>query len=423
MNQTGFKAGDLLLPRNADLTKWSVVACDQYTSQPDYWEAVERLVGDAPSSLGIILPEARLSDPQVEDRIAAINRRMEDYLARGIFASYPSRYLYLERTQRDGAVRRGLMGVVDLEAYDYRPGSRSLVRATEGTVLERIPPRVKVRERAPLEIPHVMLLVDDRERTLLEPLQARTEALEKVYDFPLMMDAGHLRGWLLGAAEAAQAEAALSALADPGAFREKYRVGEEKGVLLFAVGDGNHSLATAKACWESLKPTLSPEERETHPARWALVEVVNLHDPALVFEPIHRVLFGVDPVALLARLARDHQVEEGEEGPGQLLRWVSPRGEGALRVLDPGSNLPVGTLQRFLDRYLEEAGGRVDYVHGEEVARRLGAQPGSMAFLLPAMAKEELFSTVLLDGVLPRKTFSMGHPWDKRFYLEARKIR
>lgn len=422
MNQIGFKAGDLLLPKAADLTKWSVVACDQYTSQPDYWEGVEKLVGDAPSSLGIILPEARLGAADVEERIAAINRRMEEYRTGDVFAAWPSRYLYLERTQRDGAVRRGLMGIIDLEQYDYRPGSRSLVRATEGTVLERIPPRVKVRENAPLEIPHVMLLVDDREKTLLEPLAARTGELEKVYDFPLMMDSGHLRGWLLDDRGAARVEEALSALADPEAFDEKYHV-SDKGVLLFAVGDGNHSLATAKACWDALKGSLTDEERENHPARWALVEVVNLHDDALVFEPIHRVLFEVDPEDLLARLSREHQVEEGAEGPGQLLRWVSPRGEGALRVLDPDSNLPVGTLQRFLDRYLAETGGRVDYVHGDDVARRLGAQPGSMAFLLPPMAKEELFPTVILDGVLPRKTFSMGHAWDKRFYLEARKIR
>ena len=321
MNQIGFKAGDLLLPKAADLTKWSVVACDQYTSQPDYWEGVEKLVGDAPSSLGIILPEARLGAADVEERIAAINRRMEEYLAGDVFAAWPSRYLYLERTQRDGAVRRGLMGIIDLEQYDYRPGSRSLVRATEGTVLERIPPRVKVRENAPLEIPHVMLLVDDREKTLLEPLAARTGELEKVYDFPLMMDSGHLRGWLLDDREAARVEKALSALADPEAFDEKYHV-SDKGVLLFAVGDGNHSLATAKACWDALRGSLTDEERENHPARWALVEVVNLHDDALVFEPIHRVLFEVDPEDLLARLRREHQVEEGAEGPGQLLRWV-----------------------------------------------------------------------------------------------------
>ena len=421
MNVTGFQAGDLLLPRQVDLTKWSVVACDQYTSQPEYWEAVDQLVGSAPSSLRLILPEALLGSPDGDRRIAAINEAMHRYQEQGIFAPYPHRYLYLERTQRDGAIRRGLMGVVDLEQYDYRPGSRSLVRATEGTVLERIPPRVKVRKDAPLELPHILLLIDDREKTILEPLAARKGELESVYDFPLMMDSGHLRGWLVDDEGAASLEAALARLADPAAFDAKYQV-QGQGVLLFAVGDGNHSLATAKTCWEELKPSLSPAQRETHPARWALVEVVNLHDPALVFEPIHRVLFQVDPQDLLESLSRVHRVGDGE-GPGQRLRWVSAQGEGVLRIEDPDSNLPVGTLQRFLDRYLEEKGGRVDYVHGEDVARRLGSQPHSMAFLLPAMAKEDLFPTVILDGALPRKTFSMGHAWDKRFYLEARAIR
>ena len=421
MNVTGFQAGDLLLPRQVDLTKWSVVACDQYTSQPEYWEAVDQLVGSAPSSLRLILPEALLGSPDGDRRIAAINEAMHRYQEQGIFAPCPHRYLYLERTQRDGAIRRGLMGVVDLEQYDYRPGSRSLVRATEGTVLERIPPRVKVRKDAPLELPHILLLIDDREKTVLEPLAARKGELESVYDFPLMMDSGHLKGWLVDDEGAASLEAALARLADPAAFDAKYQV-QGQGVLLFAVGDGNHSLATAKTCWEELKPSLSPAQRETHPARWALVEVVNLHDPALVFEPIHRVLFQVDPRDLLESLSRVHRVGDGE-GPGQRLRWVTAQGEGVLRIEDPDSNLPVGTLQRFLDRYLEEKGGRVDYVHGEDVARRLGSQPNSMAFLLPAMAKEDLFPTVILDGALPRKTFSMGHAWDKRFYLEARAIR
>ena len=421
MPEKAFRAGEVYLPtRGQDLSKWSVVACDQFTSQPEYWEAVAAYVGDAPSTLHITLPEIYLDKPGVDARIGKINRTMEAYLREQVIASAGERYLYVERIQRDGVCRRGLMGVVDLEQYDYLPSSRSLIRATEGTVLERIPPRVRVRENAALELPHIMLLIDDPENTVLGPVAQRADGLEIAYDFSLMQQSGALRGRFVDEQGAADVDAALAKLADPDAFYEKYGV-EDKGVLLFAVGDGNHSLATAKECYERLKKTLPQDQWENHPARWALVEVVNVHDPALQFEPIHRVVFDVDPAALLARLRTFYDVSE-TPGAGQPITYCCASGSGALWVKNPISNLPVGTLQFFIDAYCKEAGGRVDYIHGDDVVRDLGCAPGNIGFLLPPMEKRDLFRTVLLDGALPRKTFSMGHAWDKRFYLESRKI-
>lgn len=419
MAKIGFQAGDILLPQGIDMTKWSVVACDQYTSEPEYWDAVDALVGDAPSTLRLTLPEIYLEQEGVDARIQAVNEAMQEYLKNGVLAEHKNKYLYVERTMRDGTVRPGLMGVVDLEEYDYRKGSQSLIRATEGTVIERIPPRLRVRENAALELPHIMLLIDDEKKTVLEPIAAKKESLSSAYDFPMMMDSGSIRGWFVDDETAGEVTTALEKLAEPSAFDAKYQV-SGKGVLLFAVGDGNHSLATAKENYEQVKRSLSAEEAAVHPARYALVEVVNIHDDSLQFEPIHRVLFDVDAEDILAALRREHDV--AETGEGQKISYVCASGKGELVIRDPSANLTVGTLQNFLDRYLKEKGGRVDYIHGEDVVERLGAQPGNIGFLLPNMEKNELFPTVILDGALPRKTFSMGHAYDKRFYLEVRKI-
>ena len=297
MNSLGFYPANVLLPTETDLTKWSVVACDQYTSQPDYWQEVESFVGDAPSTLRMIVPELYLEQPGVEQRIAAVNAAMDRYLADGIFRTVEN-FIYVRRTLRDGKIRRGLIGVVDLEKYDFTKGSQSLIRATEGTVLERIPPRVKVRENAALECPHIMLLIDDPMKTVIEPVEDRAGELEQVYQFDLMQDSGSLEGILCDDSEARRILAALDELADPEAFNARYDL-TGKAPLLFAVGDGNHSLATAKTCYENLKKVLPPEEARVHPARYALVEVVNLHDASLEFEPIHRVVFGVDEKKLL----------------------------------------------------------------------------------------------------------------------------
>ncbi len=410
----GFGPGEILLPQNCDLSKWSVVACDQYTAQSDYWERVDHTVGPAPSALRLILPESHLGGADVDRRIGDIHTTMNDYLSQGRFRDLGESLVYVERTQGNGKVRRGLVGAADLERYDFRPGAGSLIRATEGTVLERIPPRVKVRQGAALELPHVMLLVDDPQRTVIQPLSTQTGEMELLYDFDLMEGGGHLKGWKLTDNQLEQVAAALHALADEAAFQRRYNA-PGKPVLLFAVGDGNHSLATAKTCHDA--------DPGNERARYALAELVDLHDEALEFEPIHRVLFGVEPQAVLTALKEAYPDAYEGEGPGHQLRYVYAGGEGTITVPDPTSQLAVGTLQGFLDAYLaENPAARVDYIHGADVTRALAAQPGNLGFLLPAMGKEELFPTVIFDGVLPRKTFSMGEARDKRFYLEARRI-
>ena len=404
------------------MNKWSVVACDQYTSQPEYWARVTQHVGKEPSSLHLILPESCLEGPNVEQDIAEINLTMARYLKDGCFTGYSDTLFYVERTLNNGAVRRGLIGMVDLEQYDYEPGSPALIRATEGTVLSRIPPRVAVRKNAPIELPHIMLLVDDPGKTVIEPLTALAGDMEEVYDFDLMERGGHIVGRKLTEKQMGQVAEALAALADPAAFNARYAT-KNLPVLLFAVGDGNHSLATAKECYERQKRLIPPEQWERLPARFALAELVNLHDDSLEFEPIHRVVFDVEPEHLLNALTAAYPGAHYGPDEGHVLEYVYAGGEGCVTVPDPAAQLPVGTLQNFLDEYLAEHRGRVDYIHGDDVARELAAQSKSIGFLLPAMEKDELFPTVIHDGVLPRKTFSMGEAHDKRFYLEARKIR
>ena len=419
-----FRPADILLPKDCEYSKWSVVACDQYTSQPEYWQRVEEYVGRSPSTLRLILPESCLEGPNVETDIMEINNTMSRYLREGRFVEHPNTLFYVERTLDNGKVRRGLMGMVDLEQYDYEPGSSAPIRATEGTVLSRIPPRVAVRKNAPVELPHVMLLVDDPDQTVIEPLADQTGSMQVLYDFDLMERGGHIKGWELTEDQQAQVARALSALADPAKFNARYGT-QDAAVMLFAVGDGNHSLATAKECYERQKRLTPPEHWATLPARYALVELDNLHDASLEFEPIHRLVFGVKPEELLSALVEYYPgAKRGDGAGGHKLAYVYGETQGVVSVPDPAAQLPVGTLQNFLDWYLaRHKGVRVDYIHGEDVARKLAAQPDTVGFLLPAMGKEELFPTVIRDGVLPRKTFSMGEAHDKRFYLEARKIR
>ena len=419
-----FLPADILLPRDCEYSKWSVVACDQYTSQPEYWQRVEERVGSAPSTLRLILPESRLEGPDTQADITEINSTMSRYLREGRFQVHPDAVFYIERTLDGGKVRRGLVGRIDLEQYDYEPGSPAQVRATEGTVLSRIPPRVAVRKNAPIELPHVMLLTDDPERTVIEPLAREKAGMEQVYDFDLMERGGHLAGWKLGREQLSAVAGALQALADPAAFNARYGT-QDQPVLLFAVGDGNHSLATAKECYERQKKLCPPEQWDSLPSRYALVELNNLHDDSLEFEPIHRVVFGADPDALLDAFSAFYpDSSRTDHLEGHQLTWVAGDQEGTVSVPQPSAQLPVGTLQRFLDEYLRShPEARVDYIHGADVVRSLAAQPNTVGFLLPAMGKEELFPTVIHDGVLPRKTFSMGEAHDKRFYLEARRIR
>lgn len=418
----GMKPADILLPKDCDMSKWAVVACDQFTSQPEYWEEADRIAGDAPSTLRLILPESKLNDDNVDEHIAAINRSMEDYLARDIFKNLEESVIYIERTQSDGTVRPGLVAAVDLEKYDYTPGSGSLIRATEGTVLERIPPRVRVRKDAPIELPHVMLLIDDPKKICIEPITAATESMELLYDFDLMLKGGHLKGWKLSEQQIDALADALTRLSSDEAMETKYGLG---GIapLLFAVGDGNHSLATAKTCYENLKKVTPEEQWADLPARFALVEIENLHDDALKFEAIHRVVFNVDPQKLIAAFLDFYPNAHEGQGVGHTIAYTWEGGSGYLTVPNPRVQLAVGTLQNFLDAYLKENGGEVDYIHGESVTDELGRKPGNIGFKLPAMGKDQLFKTVIADGVLPRKTFSMGHAEDKRYYVEGRKIR
>jgi len=419
-----FAPAQILMPRDCRLSLWSVVACDQYTSQPEYWQRVEQRVGEHPSALHLILPESRLEGDGVEENILRINQTMENYLAREQFTVYPDSLFYVERRLDCGKIRRGLVGMVDLESYHYAPGSDALVRATEGTVLSRIPPRVAVRKNAPIELPHVMLLADDPQRTLIEPLGGQTGQMEMVYDFELMERGGRIRGWRLSREQMAHVAEAMAALADPDAFAARYGV-QDKPVLLFAVGDGNHSLATAKECYEQQKKQTAPEQWANLPARYALCELVNLHDESLEFEAIHRVVFGVEPERLLSALREYYpSAHDGAGEQGHVLEYVYGQNRGAVTVAQPAAQLAVGTLQAFLDEYVAQTpGAKVDYIHGEDVVLQLSAREGAIGFILPPMGKQELFPTVIHDGVLPRKTFSMGEAHDKRFYLEARKIR
>ena len=438
-----FSPADILLPKDADMSKWAVVACDQFTSEPDYWEEAAALAGSEPSALNLILPEVYLNGKDVDERIAAINSNMKEYLECGVFDCYEDTLIYVERTQSDGKVRKGIVGKIDLDDYEFKPGNNALIRATEGTVLSRIPPRVKVRENAPIELPHVMLLIDDETNSVIGPLTENASKMEKLYDFDLMQEGGHIKGYKLDNELKRSVSEALTALKDPSLTERKYGI---KGAspMLFAVGDGNHSLATAKQCYENAKKGVPESEWKNLPSRYALVEVVNNHDDALKFEPIHRTLFEVDAKDVLkaffeyypesfevtvGNLGEDFKEKMTEhqktliKKESQFIKYCFGNVTGVIAIPNPEKQLAVGTLQEFLDKYLEGKSSEIDYIHGDETAEILGRKPGNMSFLLPAMEKEQLFKTVMADGVLPRKTFSMGHAQDKRYYIEARKIR
>ena len=398
-----FTGADILLPKNADFEKWAVIACDQFTSQPEYWEEVSSFVGDAPSTLHMILPEVLL--PGTDEQLAIIHKKMADYLAGDVFAEYKNAFIYVERTLLDGSVRKGLMGAVDLEQYDYRPEAQARVRATEATVQERIPPRMRVRRGAPLEMPHVLMLCDDQKKTIIEPLAAEKENMQKVYDFSLCAGGGKIQGWLLGGELTVKVNAALAA----------YEL--EKLPMTYAVGDGNHSLATAKACYEELKKNNPGVDLSNHPARFALVELENIHDEAQQFAPIHRVIAKCNPGELLAYLATACTGTEICPIP-----WFSGSERGVLQLSVQPGQLPLAALQQALDVYLTENKGEIDYIHGDDVVQKLASEEGALGFLVPGIEKNQFFQSIVTDGILPRKTFSMGHAQEKRYYLEARKI-
>jgi len=406
MKNTVVRPADILLPAaGVAYEKWAVVAVDQYTSQPEYWQEAETIVGDAPSTLRLTLPEVYLKES--ETRTPAMQNAMREYIAQGMVERrVQGGYLLVERTTETG-VRLGLMACLDLEEYDYAVGSQSMIRATEGTVIERVPPRVKIRRGAPLELPHVLMLLDDPGLQAIEPLYEKRDALEKLYDFELMLGGGHLRGWKVCGAEAAGLEAAFDALH------------ESCGGLFFAVGDGNHSLAAARAYWLEIRENLPEDQRANHPARYALVEIENLHSPAIQFEPIHRIVTGVRPEEMIAEYEAWIRKEGQDIRPGSELTLVS----AGLEKTYGFAQHPLRSLQAFLDQYLAaHPEVEIDYIHGDDTLRRLAERPDAVGFMPCAFAKADLFPYIRQWGVLPRKTFSMGHAHEKRYYCEARKI-
>lgn len=393
---------DILLPRAEDMGAWSVIACDQFTSEPEYWAAAEARAAEKPSTLSLMLPEAWLHTARADGADGRIADTMRRYLAEGVFQTVPDSFIYVERTLSDGRVRRGLVAALDLEQYDFTGTQRTSVRSTEGTVEERLPPRVNIRRGAPLEMPHTLLLMDDRTDSVLSLAEKAKDTLEKVYDFDLMLGGGHIAGWRVSGETKAAVQSALDALDNAALQREKYGDAAENGKLTFAVGDGNHSLAAAKRFWEEKRETLPENERETDPARFALVEIENIHEPSLDFEPIHRVIFDTDTSAFAAEFTA-HRTE-----------WEAK---------DKTLGERVAAAERFCRAYIAAHGGYIDYIHGDDTARSLGEKPNCAAVLLPPVEKSGLFLSVLKNGDLPKKSFSMGNARDKRYYLECRKIR
>ena len=418
MNSTAFGSADILIPnKNTDMEKWAVIACDQYTGEPEYWDSVYEKVGDSPSTLNLVLPEIYLENSDVSERIENIHKSMDKYISENIFTEYKNSMVYVERIQSNGILRKGIIGAIDLEKYDFSKGSTSEVRATEATVIERIPPRIKVRQGAPLELPHIMILVDDEKDTVFSAIDKNK--LEKLYDTKLMQNGGEVSGYLIDGNTQELIDKALSALADPDAFSEKYGL-KDTPVLLYAMGDGNHSLATAKEFYEQLKKANPDKDLSNHPARYALAEIVNLHSDALKFEAIYRLVYDVDNEKLINEMTEKLALSDTQSE--QYFTYFSENTEKKVYIGNTSSNLSVGSLQNFLDEYIKNNGGKIDYIHGIENVKNLALRHKGLAFILPDMDKSQLFPTVIADGALPRKTFSMGHADDKRFYIEARKI-
>ena len=410
---------DIMLPdfNKVDGSKWAVIACDQFTSEPEYWEETSRIVGDSPSTLSLIIPEVYLAD--AKSIIPKVNQKMVEY-EKSVLQTYKNCMIYTERLQKDGRVKHGLMAVVDLEDYDFSKGSTSLIRATEGTVLERIPPRVAVRRDASIESPHIMILIDDDRKTVIEPITKAKESLEKLYDFELMQGGGSVKGYLVKEdVYGSVKNALLDIISDENAERLYGKNAPSK--LLFAVGDGNHSLATARTSYLEIKEKLGSDALN-HPSRYALVEIVNLHDDALEFEPIYRVMFGVSPQNVILELQNYVKNLKGNE-TAQKIKCVVKGEETDIVVENPEKQLTVGTLQDFIDGYVKKYGGEVDYIHGEESVKNLANKDNSIGFIFTGMEKSQLFKTVIFDGALPRKTFSIGHAYDKRYYIECRRIK
>lgn len=405
-----FKSANILLPKNTDMFKWAVIACDQHTSEIDYWNKVKEITKGSISTLDLILPEIYLDD-NVEDKINNINKNMIKMYDNHIFNEYENSMIYLKRTLNNGLVREGIIGVIDLENYSYLKDSKSLIRPTEKTIIERVKPRIKIRENALLELPHIMLLIDDESKSIIESLRNEVSENDIVYDSDLMLDGGHVKGYLLNEKSILDVTSKLEKLNNKDYFKKKYGAPSDD-VLLFAVGDGNHSLASAKYCYEENKNELS---------RYALVEIVNLYSEALNFEAIHRVLFNANYDNFIKELNNYYDISDN--GSGQKFRVITSKTDKTFYINNPKSNIVVGSVQLFLDEYIKKHNIKIDYIHEEESVKKLCDDELNIGILFEPLKKEELFKTVIVDGVLPRKTFSMGHSNDKRYYLESRKIR
>lgn len=413
-----FLPADIMLPKNAPMEKWAVIACDQFTSDNAYWQRVRDTAAGSPSTINLVLPEALLGTPEEEKQTALINKTMAEYIDQGVFETYPDSFVYVERTMENGTVRKGLIGMVDLEAYDFNVGSTADIRATEKTVLERIPPRVKVRKDAPVELPHIIMLCDDHDKVLIEPITAKKKQLKKIYDCDLMEGGNHITGWLVEGKDVVLFNKVFENYAATAGSKYKGL----KGVpMVLATGDGNHSLATAKTCYEDLKKANPGMDLSKHPARYALVELENIHDEAQVFEPIHRIIKGLDAKKVLEDCEKAICVKKADEGFA-VKAYID--GKAHEIFLDKAKGeLAVGVLQAWLDEYLKANGGEIDYIHDDDALINLAKGDNAIGFLLPAMEKSQLFRGVIADGALPRKTFSMGHSREKRYYIEARKIK
>ncbi len=402
MREPLFTPADMLLPKN-NFESWSVIACDQFTSRPDYWADAEKIAKEKPSTLDLIYPEVYLEKTDPVKVTEKINLKMNEYLNSDIYNEYKNAFIYVERTQSDGKVRSGIVGKVDLERYDYREGAQAEIRATEKTVLERIPPRVEIRKNASCELPHVLMLMDDKNETVMGEIMAEKDSFVKLYDFELMLGGGHLRGWLVPEGYNEKISSAVDALGSGNEMR-------------LAVGDGNHSLASAKACHDQFPDKID---------RFALVELVNIHSPALEFEPIYRTVESID-ISKLQEAFENFLTENGAslDGGEQKITFVYGDNKRDYCVKNPPHSLAVGTVQLFLDKVKASFDGMaVDYIHGEDEVLTIAKKPNACGFLYGGIGKSELFPAVEKDGTLPRKTFSMGTARDKRYYTEVRKIR
>ncbi len=409
MENYGFVPTDILLPKNADMTKWSCVACDQYTSEPEYWQEVENTVSDSVSTLRLMLPEIYLEN--TNELSNTISDNMKKYVNEDIFKTIKNSFIYVQRTLSNGNIRHGLIGAIDLEVYDFSKNTKSLCRPTEATVTSRLPARVKVRSNAEIEMPHIMMLIDDKLHKVTEQFNNYTDHLEKLYDFDLMMNSGHIKGYKV---DGKYAQMALDAIAN------LYKIDDSKNPMLYAMGDGNHSLAAAKQYYEQIKSE-NPKKAESHPARYALVELVNLHDNSLEFEPIFRVVFDINKNEFMNMFKDYCGLMKGKHS-GQQFKLIENGKITDYTFTKPESLLTIGTIQNFLDFYNKNYCGETDYIHGEDVVYKLCDRDDRLGFIVDGIDKDSFFDVIKKDGILPRKTFSMGHACDKRFYLECRKI-